>query len=394
MTTLRYILLAAAMCGAACANAGSYLDELAVKVLQSNPEINSLDLGLQASVLDAEADNQLPAPEIEVEHLFAGKGEKDKTGVSISQSFDWPGSYRARSKAIESMRRSSSLQLNADYRAKLLDTKMLMLDIIYTRNEISMLDSVATNIKQMLEFTTKAFHQGENTILDVNRLRIERLSLRSRRSAAQTRSAGLRTSLEALAGGADISAVWDQLTVFPAYITPSEDAMLDAVESKSPAVAAALARLESEKAVAAAKRSGSYPGFSLGYKYAREEGRNFHGFTAGISLPFVKKNKAAAAAQLEATAAEFDLAAARAQTRSELMSYIAAVERYNADNAEYRQVYSDNNYMRLLTMAYKGGEMTSLEYLTSINYFIEGYLAYLESEYNQTIAAVRLDALL
>ncbi len=391
---LRHIILAATLCGAIYAHAGSYLDSLAAKVLQTNPEINSLDLALKAAILDAEADNQLPAPEIEVEHLFAGKGEKDKTGVSISQSFDWPGSYRARSKAIEASRHSSSMQLNEGYRNKLLDTKMLMLDIIYTRRELSLLDSVAANIEHMLDFTTTAFRQGENTILDVNRLRIERLSLRSRRSAAEIRSAGLRTSLEALAGGADVSDVWRQLTVFPEYQDPSEEAMLEATESKSPAVAAAIARLETAKAVASAKRSGSYPGFSLGYKYAREEGHNFHGFTAGISLPFVKKNKAAAAAQLEATAAEFDLAAARAQTRADLMTSVATVEQYEADNAEYKKVYGDIDYMRLLTMAYKGGEINSVEYLTSINYFIEGYLAYLESEYNRTVASLRLDALL
>ena len=50
--------------------------------------------------------------------------------------------------------------------------------------------------------------------------------------------------------------------------------------------------------------------------------------------------------------------------------------------------------MRLLGMAYRGGEMNSLDYLTNINYFLEARMAALESQYKREVAAVRLNSLL
>lgn len=57
-------------------------------------------------------------------------------------------------------------------------------------------------------------------------------------------------------------------------------------------------------------------------------------------------------------------------------------------------MFSESDNMRLLGMAYRGGEMNSLDYLTNINYFLEARMAALESQYKREVAAVRLNSLL
>ena len=372
----------------------SYLDRLAEQILSSNPELVSMRHAANAEDYSMKAGNQLDAPEIEVEHLFGEAGVKNKTGITVSQSFDWPGAYRARSKAADLSRRARQLSLQAAYRDKVQEAKLLMLDIIYCRARKDMLDSAYENVSQLLDFTVKAYDNGELTILDVNRLRLSRLSLRSQCSEARIAHQSLRSSLEALAGHRDVSSVWEALTDFPYEPILPEEAYTSAVEESNPAIAAARARAEALRSQSTAEKLTSYPGFSIGYRYSREEGHDFHGFTAGISLPFLRKNYAAKAAAEQATAAEFDILAARSSALSSMYSLRAEATALAADNEEYARVFSESDNMRLLSMAYRGGEMNSLDYLTNINYFLEARMAALESQYKREVAAVRLNSLL
>ena len=223
----------------------SYLDRLAEQILSSNPELASMRHAANAEDYSMKAGNQLDAPEIEVEHLFGEAGVKNKTGITVSQSF-WPGAYRARSKAADLSRRARQLSLQAAYRDKVQEAKLLMLDIIYCRARKDMLDSAYENVSQLLDFTVKAYDNGELTILDVNRLRLSRLSLRSQCSEARIAHQSLMSSLEALAGHRDVSSVWEALTDFPYEPILPEEAYSRAVEESNPAIAAARARAEAE----------------------------------------------------------------------------------------------------------------------------------------------------
>ncbi len=372
----------------------SYLDSLALKILNTNAALQSAVHSDRAECLSLRAENQLAAPEIEVEHLFGEKGVHDKTGVTLSQSFEWPGIYRARSRAASLAEEAMRLRREAVYRDKMLETKLLMLDIIYTRKERTLLDSVEANISEMLASTEEGFRRGELTILDVNRMRIERVSLRTRSSAASLRQTGLRASLEALAGGADVSEIWNALVEFPDESVYSEDVYARAVDESDADVAATRAELEAARARANALRMTSYPGFSIGYRYSREEGHDFHGFTAGITLPFLKKNYSAAVASEAAIAASFDLQEVRVKALSPVYSLMSEVRRLTADNAEYQRVFEESDNLRLLYMAYTGGEMNTLDYLTGVNYFLEANIAYFESLYRQYSASIKLNALL
>lgn len=379
----------------ASANAGeTYLDRLAADILGSNPELASMQRAAAAENLGLKAENQLEAPEIEVEHLFGDKGVKNKTGVTLSQSFDWPGAYRARSRAARLGAQANELRLKSELRNKTCEAKLLMLDIIYMRRRLALLDSTYRNISSLLEYTEKGYRSGELTILDVNRLRISRLSLRSQLSDAHSAHLSLRGSLESMAGGKDVSAVWDALNEFPAEPVYTEEVYAAAVDEGNPAIAAARAQAEALRSRAEAMRMTSYPGFSIGYRYSREEGHNFHGFAAGITLPFLKKNYEAKAAAEQAIAADFDIQSARLNALSSMYALRAEAVRLSADNEEYLRVFEESDNMRLLEMAYKGGEMNSLDYLTNINYFLEARMACLDSQYKREAAAVKLNALL
>ncbi|MDE7124950.1 MAG: TolC family protein, partial [Muribaculaceae bacterium] len=221
------------------------------------PALSAAVHSSKADELALKAENQLEAPEIEVEHLFAGKGQKDKTGVTVSQSFDWPGAYMARSRAIDASSEASRLRIASLRREKLLEAKLLMIDIIYTRRQLAVLDSVSANISRQLAYTEDGFRRGELTILDVNRMRIERLAIQTKISAAAMRQVSLRSSLEIMAGSTDITDIWDRLDNFPSAPLATEDTYAAAAEENNPMIVSARAAAAAAKAEATAARMNS-----------------------------------------------------------------------------------------------------------------------------------------
>ena len=91
----------------------------------------------EASIAEMKSENTLEAPEVGFESLWGMKGIGDKRNFSISQSFDWPGVYAARSEAV----RKSETAMQYLRESAVIDTRMevrmLLLDIIYARQRLA-----------------------------------------------------------------------------------------------------------------------------------------------------------------------------------------------------------------------------------------------------------------
>lgn len=84
------------------------IDRIAAEMAGRNLAVASSSASMESDLLSLKAENQLEAPEIEFEHLWGGKGAKDKTGITVSQGFDClgymrqgqrPSAYRSRPSA-------------------------------------------------------------------------------------------------------------------------------------------------------------------------------------------------------------------------------------------------------------------------------------------------------
>ncbi len=98
----------------------------------------------------------------------------------------------------------------------------------------------------------------------------------------------------------------DGLNAFPPEHMLSYGEYADEAERLDPTLEAARMGQQAAKQMETAEKRSSFPGFSLGYRYSREEGINFHGFTAGISLPFLRKNYRKESAKALALANSYD----------------------------------------------------------------------------------------
>ena len=141
---------------------------------------------------------------------------------------------------------------------------------------------------------------------------------------------------------------------------------------------------------------GWLPKFSVGYKFANELGDKFNGIEVGMALPIfsnINKVKIAKSAQLSAQFNEQDILT---ETSTEIKSNYAQVVYLKSQIYSYNAILKDSTNLDLLKKALDGGQITLLNYLLELRYFLEAEqtLLDLEFEYNSILTSLNKYSLL
>ena len=358
-------------------------------IASNNLELKSMEASLKGEILDRRQGNLLNGPEIEGEYLFAPKGETNRWGASVSQSFDWPGVYGARKKAIDSQKDVAKMQLAERLTEITLEARLAMVDGVYNNACTRVLDILMANLDTIAADIETGYKAGQYNLLDLKKIRVEAFSLKARLEECRNTLSEIQATIEGLNGGKPIN------VDMSAYATDGLDRLEQYLEQANSdyGVLASLAAKEVANREAHVATLERLPGFSLGYKHAYEEGDHFNGITASISIPNWGKNYSRQAAQKRAEAAEFASEEHRRQVRADITAlYNSATTQKNL-LASYQGVVLDEEYPELLLMAYKGGQMNVITYIQETNYYLETRLEYLSAEHQYRRALATLNAM-
>ncbi|MDE6287004.1 MAG: TolC family protein, partial [Muribaculaceae bacterium] len=193
--TLLYIALVIAGCGTAAASSG--LDELAAGIARRNPEYVQAVRDREASVLSMRASDMLPAPEIEGEHLWGAAGD-NRWGVGISQAFDWPGVYGARAEARREESNAFEQLTATELRERTLAAKQALIDLVAARRQAALILEIYSNVNDLAQWMQNAYDHGQATVLDLRKLRLEKLDLENRIEEVEQARAEAIASLRAM----------------------------------------------------------------------------------------------------------------------------------------------------------------------------------------------------
>lgn len=346
----------------------------------------------ESDLLDIKSENSLEPTEAEFGYLW-GEGETgNKWNISISQSFDWPGVYSARRKGIKATEKALNAASRASLLSQMLEIKQAMIDIVAARQNLAVSQMLNDTINRLYEVAAKGVEQGEVTRLDLNKIAIERISVSRQLSSDGRALAAAVSSLESICG-ADAADIISRLTDFPDEHILTEEHYERLIGEANPALAEKRANILAAKATAVAEKRLNYPGFSLGYTYENEGVERWHGITAGISIPlFTSKSKA--------KAAKLRVAAAESEALQTMNSEIAALKAERAqavslydEVVKYDKILNGTDNIALLQKALAGGQMSLIDYLQEINYFISARRDYIELRYQYALAASRLNRL-
>lgn len=385
----RNIVLVLAMFIIVVAQAQSF-DEILYAIAQNNQQLKAQTKINESIVQTVKSENVLDAPEVGFEHNWSNHGLGTKWGLSLSQNFDWPGVYGKRGKAVAATISAMDYLNRCNYIDKLLEIKLAMIDVVNINERMNIYRLVRDNMQQLADKYQKAYANGEVSILDLNKIKIQCVAIERQLSQLKIQQSVLRSSLETLNGGGDCSCYISQLNDYPQDELHSEDDYVAVINEHDPEISYNQLLVKSEKYNADAAKMSRFPGFSVGYKYTNELGDVFNGFTVGLSLPFFSQNNKIKATRAIQEAEEYKLQQIKVQKLATLYAQRQQALTLHKEIEQYSFVFVDSDNMQLLQKALDGGQISLIDYLQEVNFFLSAQQDYLDViyQYHLTVATL------
>ncbi len=355
----------------------------------NNKELQVLRENLQVQQLENKEGNALPNPEVEFGYQWGvHDGQGDKKDLSVTQELEW-ATILGKKRSISSAKNAiNQLQYETERRKVMLQTDLLVIDLIY--NKIMSDESQKRwTIAQQLEVAyQKMLERGEATLLDYNKAKLNLLKETATMQNLSMEREELEGQLKLLNGGNSFEISSDQYPF--EEITESYDSLWSRVEQTHPKLLMAeQSRQLSQKEYSVA-RAEMAPNLKLGYagEWTKEE--NYQGLSVGLALPLwanrnkvktMKANQQVVAMQNETLKESMQI---------ELKSLYAKMQSQKTLLQQYQSVVSDYQGLELSEKAMKAGKITLLEYLMEQNAYLEMVEAYraVEREYWQSVVGV------
>ncbi|MDE5573654.1 MAG: TolC family protein, partial [Muribaculaceae bacterium] len=347
--------------------------------------------GAEAEIQEMKAENILEGPELEGFHKWGNSGDR-KYGAGISQGFDWPGLYSARRQMIRNNESALGLLRNATVTDKKVEARSLLIDLVNSKRNISILERIDTMMIDLAKFYDAAYRSGQVSILDKNKIDIEIIRLGGRLTEENNRYGDILASIYDFCGSDQIESELNHLNNYPDAMLLSAEDYKKLAEESDPYMAYLKQIAEVNKSRGKVESRSALPSFSLGYEWEREEGQDFNGFNIGIKFAsWSNKNRRAA---VVASVLENDVKIS-AQSKK-LMTDIDNDHSTALDLIKQINKFEtalNGNHHELLLKALKGGQINMLDYIQEVNFYLEAELDLENMRHQYQLALSRLNRL-
>lgn len=379
---MKKIICAVALLLTVAAASAQKFEQVLENIVSASPELKALEMEHAAESEAMAQENVLSGPELEGFHKWGTEGDT-KYGVGISQGFDWPGLYRARKaarkandNALEQLRLSSRINRS-------LEVRLLMIQLITTGEQLHVVRQANENMANLLALYQRGFEAGEESILDVNKLKIERLRLNRRSVALQDARQELLEQIASIAGSSAYTADLTSLTLDDIPVGKiADEAYYEELIDRGPQMqylrAMKEAALQSERVA----RLSGYPSFSLGYELEREDGQYFNGISVNIGLPSWSNRHRKASARYQVMEQEVKADASRLADILRMRRLRQSAIRATAEKDMFSTILDSTNQDILLKKALDGGQISLMTYLQELGYFLDARCDYYETVNN------------
>lgn len=296
------------------------VDSVLALAERNNPDLRAAYARARAAASELPLDN-LPGPtSVEYSPFFRrGVSGVASSELVVSQEFDFPTLYAARHKAADIRRRAIYSQAALNRRDILLAAKLKCIELTGITRQGAILSQRLAAADELLRLVRTRFDRGDATLLDLNRVKIDRMETAAAIATNNASESRLRNELAAIcnvapdslpAGAPDYPA--GALEVFD-HISVEQLLEVDM------AVAAARDAAEVSRREVGISKQQWLPSISIGYRRNTEADEASNGFLVGMSFPLFSgsRNVKAATARLEAARFEQQSAAASARAAIE-----------------------------------------------------------------------------
>ena len=344
------------------------IEKLLNEIEQNNTELKGYQSFIESQQLENRSNNNLPDPQLSGFYLpFGDNTTGDYTEYQLSQSFEFPTVYAARSKWNE----SKSQQLASAYANKrlevLLKAKNTLLELAFLQKRKAIETERKTQSKQVFDQIQKLFDTEQVGILDLNKAKIAWIQEQFVVEQIESEIQILLSKLKTLNGGNAIDGISSSIAL------PIEVGTVDNLWQEKLAKDPLLQELKANESASRQKvkleKNKVLPNVALGYNYQGVSGSHYSGFYGGVSIPlWSSKNKVKAAEanyEYQQSNTQVVTTSLYTQFQETYNRYELMLEKFN----EYQTTMGNLNSEQLLFKAYMLGEYSFMEYYVELQFY-------------------------
>jgi len=349
------------------------------QISQNNRQLKAYQSYMASQNLGNRTENNLQDPEVSAFYLPFGEHQTgDYSEYQVSQQFDFPTVYGARSKRIEKQKELLELEYETLRQEILLNAKKQLLELQTLQKLKSLEQKRVEQAKQVYNQIQRLFDAEQIGILELNKAKVAWLQEQFELDQVNIMIRNTLLELQKLNGGNTVQV--DEIL----FMEDAEVAEMEVLWNEKLSADAEIQQLKARENLAQQQvkleKNKVLPDLSIGYNYQGVNSSNYSGFLGGLSIPlWNSKNKVKAAeANLEYTQANTGAETAELYTRfqEDYQQYQLLKRKY----LEYQKTFQDLNSEELLFRAYELGEFSFLDYYREVEFYRQAYNNMLEME--------------
>ena len=349
------------------------LSRLLATVEQHNLELREMREELKASGYEIKEQNKLDNTSVEYSPFFR-KGAEGivSSELIVSQEFDFPTLYAARSKAGKSRIDCLNSEYAVARRDILLSVAENYIGLVRLNKVRKSLGEQLVDAERLFSMSEKRMAAGDLTSIELNRVRLQIMDLKKALLDTEAEVLSLRTELMRLNG-------YENLDCAALEYPDWNSADVATIDSDA-AVKAAEAGVEAAKRDESVARQSWVPKLTLGYRRNTELEEASNGFVVGASFPLFTSSSKVKASKARRAAAEVNMENARLKAASEIDNTQQELQLIVRSMKVYDTKLIDDT-QRLLLKSVELGNMTITDYYTEQISLNESKMAYIDLEY-------------
>lgn len=338
------------------------LESVIRSIEENNVSLKIMATDNLATAYELRDANKLSGLSVEYSPFFS----KGVSGVAtseliVSQQFDFPSLYGLRRRQVDSEVSLLDNRREAERKEIVLQAALLYCDIVKQNKLITLMKQRKRNADDILALYTKRLNAGDATALDVNKAKMELMTVTTLLVQAENERMELLKDLQVLNGNnaMEISSEdypeFAEVVDFNSYVAVAKASDADIMTAK--------ADIKAAEMQAAVGKLAWLPQITMGYRRNTEVNESFNGFMIGMALPLYSASSKVKAAAKRKESASMQMDALLLQKEVEIRNdydKIKNIKRIieSVDTSVLMQT------LDLLDKALHHGEITSLTYNT------------------------------
>lgn len=364
------------------------IDHVLQSIEQNNKELQSAMQLTKAQKMENRTANNLSDPTVSYSSFYKnGAGPGHGTEFVASQGFDFPTQYITRNRQADLANEALDKQQQAVRRDILLKAKILCLDLILLNQEKALMNIRKQNADELEALYDKRLEAGDANILEVNKIKMERMNLQTEVAQNHASHRNALQSLLAMNGNLPLEFAetnYPQVKEIMDFNTMRDEVIASDLDLQ----ALSFTTKAAEKQVSVNKQDW-LPKLQAGFRCNTDSEMSMNGFVVGGSIPLFSNRKKVQIAKAQALSAQLMQDDARLQVENNLMALFNEMQQLKEAMNAYDMTLLYKS-LDLLKEALKEGQISLIEY------FVEAELVYknlqarmqLENQYQKVMASI------